>query len=87
MATGRPYGRRDRGAVPYRPPAPADAGYLVNTKLRIHAHIHRALHERAAAEGLSVSGYMARLIAKDNGLPDPFDTPSRDQEELPLKSA
>jgi hypothetical protein len=48
--------------------------------------MHRALHERAADDGISVSAYIARLVALDLGCPDPLaDAPG--QEELPLSQA
>jgi hypothetical protein len=70
---GRPYGRRDRVAAPYRLPQVIESSSLVQTKVRLSPTLHRALHERAAEEGISVSAFVARLIAREAGLPDPLD--------------
>lgn len=50
---------------------------------------HREVIEQAAAEeGMGISDYVALVLARSLGLPDPeFIRRSRDQEELPLSKA
>lgn len=50
---------------------------------------HRGVIEAAAAEaGMGISDYVAMVLARTHGLPDPeFIRRNRDQEELPLTKA
>lgn len=82
-AQGRPYGRRQKVS----PPSAGSGTRLVQTNIRLPEALRRALHEQAAAADISASAYMARLIARDAGLPDPLATAQAGQEELPLTKA
>lgn len=65
-------------------PSKGDRQPLVS---RVATPIADAVRERAAAEGLSVNDYIARLLAAEVGLTQLAPAPTSDREELPISAA
>jgi hypothetical protein len=86
---GRAFGSRNRVAASprpspaLRPPRPK----LVQLTARVPEELREVANQQAAAADVSLSAYIARLIASDVGLPDPLGARCKDQEELPLTKA
>lgn len=73
------YGQRPRSGAPVN----ARDGERIVAKTRLAHDLHAAMNQRCDERSISGSAYIAQLIARDLGFPDPV-LPDPNQEVLRL---